>query len=197
MWAWMWLAACGEHGSTADDTAAWSGTFVQAVVDFQPGEGAGFGAQAMPDVVYGPPWGKGPRAGSLDVVSLGREGVIVLDLGWFDDGPGVDLLVFENPFPGWLELGVVGVSDDGRTWHEWGCEAESGVGCAGVAPVLSNPDNGVDPFDPDVSGGDAFDLAVIGRSEARFVRVRDDGGNDYAGEAGGFDLDAVGVRYPR
>ena len=53
----------------------------------------------------------------------------------------------------------------------------------------------VDPTDPLVAGGDAFDLAEIGVAEARFVRITDSGYNalGYGGETGGFDLDAVGA----
>ena len=48
--------------------------FVTDVVSFTPGECAGFGLPAMPDVVKGPPVGAGALAGSLDVVSLGIGG---------------------------------------------------------------------------------------------------------------------------
>jgi hypothetical protein len=51
----------------------------------------------------------------------------------------------------------------------------------------------VDPTDPAVAGGDAFDLAEVGLPRARFVRIRDGGTSDYAGVSGGFDLDAVAV----
>ena len=66
-------------------------------------------------------------------------------------------------------------------------------GCAGVGLVYSNPDNGVDPTDPDVAGGDAFDLADLGLTEALYVRVRDAGLGDGGGTAAGFDLDAVAI----
>lgn len=196
MWALWLLAACEEEPGAVEDAA--TGVFAEAVVRFAPGEGAGFGADRMPDIVLGPPLGAGPKAGSLDVVSLGREGEIVLDLGGFFDGDGVDLIVFENPFPGWLEPGVVGVSGDGEVWAEWTCDAgvEGFPGCAGVTPVLSHPENGLDPFDLAAAGGDGFDLAELGLTEARYVRVRDTGFNDYAGEAGGFDLDAVAAVHP-
>ena len=152
----------------------------------------------LPDVVLGAPVGGG-EIGSLDVLSLGDRGVIVLeftDIGLID-GPGPDLLVFENPFIGWLETGEVAVSEDGQTWHTWPCDPEDAdggyPGCAGVQRVWSTPDNGVDPTDPDTAGGDAFDLADLGVTHARFVRITDSGSNDYQGVAGGFDLDAVAI----
>lgn len=177
--------------------------FAVEVVSFTPGAFAGFGADAMPAVVLGAPLGRGPSAGSLDVVSLGQGGAIVLRLGAaVVDGPGVDLLVFENPFPNWIETGEVSVSDDGTTWHTWTCHADDAdggwPGCAGVVPVLSHPDNGIDPTDPAVAGGDGFDLADLGLARATYVRIVDSAANDlgglgYAGTTGGFDLDAVAV----
>ena len=82
---------------------------------------------STPTWFFGPPHGKGPSAGSLHVLSLGQEGEIIL--GFEDipitDGPGVDVLVFENAFPGWPELGVVSVSEDGEEWHEWPCDTSN------------------------------------------------------------------------
>lgn len=169
------------------------------VVAFTPGDGAGFGQDLFPEVVLGPPQGAGASSGSVDVLALGREGVITLE---FDDlvvidGPGVDLLVFENPFTGFTETGVVAVSEDGVDWRTFPCDAvvDGGVtGCAGVKPVLSNPSNGISGTDPGVSGGDAFDLADVGLSRARFVRITDSGANRFYGApGGGFDLDALSV----
>lgn len=173
--------------------------FADRVVSFTPGAGAGFGQGALPGVVLGPPKGGGAGSGSLDVLTLGNGGEIVLeltDLGLVD-GPGVDLLVFENPFGAFTETGVVAVSDDGTTWHEFPCAASDRAGgfpgCAGVRPVYANPDTGVSATDPAVAGGDAFDLATLGVSRARFVRIRDSGANGYGGTSGGFDLDALSV----
>lgn len=197
------LVACGPDSQSPGDTDGDDGTkpdpFADRVVSFEPGANAGFGANRMPDIVLGPPHGRGDRAGSLDVVSLGREGVIVLafdDIGLVD-GPGPDLLVFENAFAGSIETAFVAVSDDGETWHEWPCDPVNVTGgfpgCAGVTPVYSSPDNGIEPTDPEAAGGDAFDLAELGIERARYVRIRDSGMNSYEGQSGGFDLDAVAV----
>jgi hypothetical protein len=179
--------------------------FADAVVDFTPGEGAGFGQDRLPDVVLGPPVGGGEERGGTDVLSLGRGGRIVLGLDepGIVDGDGVDLLVFENAFAGWWETGEVAVSDDGVTWHAWPCDpsSEGALGCAGTHPVLSRPDDGVDPTDPEAAGGDPFDLADLDLPDGfvgRFVRVVDSGTNEldglgYAGPTGGFDLDALAV----
>lgn len=67
-------------------------------------------------------------------------------------------------------------------------------GCAGVALVYASSTNGIDATDPEVAGGDAFDLADIGVAQARFVRIRDAGLGSPAGVASGFDLDAIAAR---
>lgn len=186
------------------DTDVGPGPFADRVVSFTPGDFAGFGQDHLPQIVLGAPNGRGPSAGSLDVLSLGKRGELVLA---FDDvamvdGDGPDLIVFENAFPGWIETGEVSVSEDGATWFTWPCEAtnaEDGYpGCAGVHAVLSSRTNGVDPLVPALAGGDAFDLAEVGLTHARYVRIVDSGQNDlrglgYAGNTGGFDLDAVAV----
>ena len=173
--------------------------FADEVLAFEPGPDAGFGSDEFPNIVLGPPDGGGLGAGSLDVLSLGEEGSIVLaftDLGLVD-GPGADLLIFENPFGGWLETAFVEVSLDGETWVGWPCEAENVEddfpGCAGVASVYATAEFLIDPTDPAQAGGDAFDLADLGMDSARYVRITDSGFNGFAygGTTGGFDLDAV------
>jgi hypothetical protein len=176
--------------------------FADAVVEFEPGEGTVFGHEHLPEIVLGPP------GGLVDVASLGCEGTIVLEFGEHGivDGPGADLIVFENAFSeDFPEPGEVAVSEDGVTWLVFACEPISLEGCAGVSPTLALPGTGIDPTDPEVAGGDAFDLAALAEPLARanFVRIRDrsrehweavgelsycDPGNN---GAGGFDLDAV------
>jgi hypothetical protein len=200
------FSGCGAEGPVPSRVTAPAydvRRFASRVVSFEPGEGAGYGQDRLPGVVLGPPNGKGLDAGGLDVLSLGRAGVIVLELGSEAvDGPGADLLVFENAFRGpdgalFAETGIVGASLDGVTFVDWPCDADDAAttfaGCAGIHAVLSAPGNGVDPLDPQAAGGDAFDLASIGLSSARFVRVRDTGLNPSLGPSGGFDLDAVSV----
>ncbi len=200
------LACTDEPGDTqGPDTAPPSDTdtgpdpFADEVLSFEPGEAAGFGQDQLPGIVLGGPEGAGADAGSADVLSLGCGGVIALgltDIGLVD-GEGPDLLVFENAFTGWIETGVVAVSEDGENWLEWPCDAEDREGgfpgCAGTQPVFANSDNGLDPTDPSVAGGDAFDLADLSLERARYVRVRDSGANPCSGESGGFDLDAIAV----
>jgi hypothetical protein len=194
--------------------------FVTGVVSFSPTACTGFGAAQMPTVVEGPPVGGGTGRGSTDVVSLGSGGSIVVAFApnAIVDGPGPDFIVFENPF--WIagnpsdvyaEPGEVSVSDDGTTWTTFACApasdpaAADGTGvappygaCAGWHVVYSTPKNGVSPLDPAVAGGDAFDLADVGVSHARYVRIVDrtaeacpDAGP--RPDTNGFDLDAVAI----
>ena len=190
------------------DGRAVGGPYASRVVSFTAGEGATFGQSSMPDIVLGPPQGAGDLRGGTDVVSLGRGGEIVLG---FDreivDGPGDDLVVFENAFmvPGveerfWEELGEVSVSEDGVTWVSFPCDPQGSrphTGCAGWNPVYASPSNGLCPLDVRVAGGDAFDLATVHLSRARFVRIRDLSTQGLMPPATGFDLDAVGVIHGR
>ncbi len=151
----------------------------------------------MPCVVLGPPEGRGAGEGALDVVSLGDQGSIVLrfdDVALVDQ-PGPDFIVFENAIAGFAEPGFVAVSEDGSDWYEWPCQpqnAEAGYpDCAGIHPVYSNPSNGISPTDVTAAGGDDFDLADLGVTRVRYVRIRDSGFSHYGGITGGFDLDAI------
>lgn len=181
--------------------------FADAVVDFTVGAGGGFGSDFLPDVVLGPPRGGGPVQQSLDVVSLGNDGAITVrfDLPLICDGLGADFSVFENAFhvgtptgPVFEEYGIVAVSQDGVEFVEFPYDATSHAGLAGRVPVLTHPDNGIDPLDPSLAGGDVYDLADVGLDWVAFVRITDPGAaipdpgdRIPPGDKGGFDLDAV------
>ncbi|MEJ7731524.1 MAG: hypothetical protein WKG00_20215 [Polyangiaceae bacterium] len=177
-----------------------SSPFATGVISHQFGPGQDFGQDAFPGNVLGPPHGGGASAGSLDVVSLGDGGTVVLAFtdNAIVDGPGADLLVFENAFgfgpdaaDVFAELAAVAVSEDGVTWVDFPCTADAPPfgACAGWHPVFANADvNTIDPTDAAVAGGDSFDLADIGLTEARFVRV-----TDRVDLPEVFDLDAVAI----
>lgn len=179
--------------------------FISEVLWFHPGEGAGEGQDAMPEIIQGAPQGGGQTKGSLDVLSLGRGGEIAFAFGTdIVDGDGPDFVIFENAFaytlPGgstaavFAELGEVSVSLDGEAWTTFPCQSRDFpyTGCAGWQPVLASRENGVDPLDPEKAGGDAFDLAEVGLSSARYVKIRDI--SDYGGGGtAGFDLDGAAV----
>jgi hypothetical protein len=177
--------------------------FVDRVVMFQVGAGGGKGKDKLPKIVTGAPQGAGKLKAGKDVLSLGEGGSIVLEFvdNEVFDGPGVDLIVFENPFlrapgdnpdEGFFELAKVEVSADGEVWFEFPYDTASRKGCAGHHPVLANSkSNKISPIDPKKAGGDPFDLKDVGLKVVRFVRITDVlsyGGTD--GSAG-FDLDAV------
>lgn len=187
----------GASGATGTEACA---PFVSRVVEHAFGPGQNIGQDAFPSNILGPPRGGGCCQGSLDVVSLGNGGHVTVELGaTVVDGPGADFIVFENAFfaggdssQPFAELASVEVSADGVTWVAFPCTAVAAPygQCAGWHPVYANADdNDIDPLDPSVAGGDAFDLADVGVSEARFVRITDRA--DLEGMNGVFDLDAV------
>lgn len=181
--------------------------FATRVVSHAFGPGQNVGQTHFPAWVLGPPVGAGECQGATTgVVSLGNGGTLVLafDGNAIVDGPGADFIVFENAFDigcdggdVFAELATVSVSEDGVTWTDFPCTATMppyGT-CAGTKPVLANADtNTIDPTDPAVAGGDAFDLADVGVPRARFVRITDR--PDLTGTAGVFDLDAVSIVHP-
>ncbi len=183
--------------------------FIDRVVMFQRGSGGGNGEDKLPDIVLGPPQGAGKLEAGRDVLSLGEGGSITVEFvdNEVVDGPGPDLIVFENPFLaapgndpdfGFFELAKVEVSSDGEVWTEFPYDTGSRKGCAGHHPVLANAEkNEIDPTDPKVAGGDPFDLKEIGVKVVRFVRITDVqsfGGDD---GAAGFDLDAIAAVHSR
>jgi hypothetical protein len=143
-------------GAAAVLAAAVAGAepFVDRVVTHVIGTGGGAGVDALPGIVLGPPRGGGAFQGSTDTVSLGLGGTITLafDDNVIVDGPGPDLLVFENAFlptgattlPPFGEPAVVELSGDGVDWHAVPCALSEGpyhVGCAGVYLVFANADD--------------------------------------------------------
>ncbi|GEM_PF-3168062 len=132
----------------------------------------------------------------------------------------------ENPGEGFTvfaELGTVEVSSDGLSWQmmpfdQAALDRSRGAnidenqhrelgGLAGSTPTFSGnwtiPDDRF-TWDPEGqggvsgAGGDAFDLADVGMTEARFVRIRDARSeNGVPGAADGFDLDTIIVLHGR
>ncbi|HKO53899.1 MAG TPA: hypothetical protein VJV79_39600 [Polyangiaceae bacterium] len=200
-------SACGS--ASRDDSTATGieyicpSRFATTVPTFVAGPGPNVGQAELPDVVLGPPKGAGAVNGSYDVVMLGNGGVITLGFApsVIVDGPGPDFIVFENAFyvngdpdlP-YAELASVEVSDDGEHFEAFPCTASDAPygSCAGWHPVYANPDrNSIEPTDPALAGGEAFDLADLGLAQARYVRIIDR--VDLTGASGIFDLDAVSI----
>lgn len=207
--------------------------FATSVANYTPGTGTG--AFADPSKLLGGPQGGGFDQGSFDVCTLGVGGSATLA---FDvviaDGPGADLSVFENAltFAGavFSEVAWVEVSTDGVNFARFpnryagpstglpGFTAPWGTysGLTGGAPTLANvATNSIDPLNPVVSGGEAFDLAdlqldplvqngTVNLAQVNFVRIvdiphasgLDSFGNviwDNSGASGSGDFDAVAV----
>ena len=170
------LVACATPLSVDGEALA------DEIVDAPGATGEGFGdpMRAVDGVRGG-----GYLAGSTDVYSLDYASRPYLVLGWsgrrVTNGPGVDIVVFENAFRTmWDEHAyfmdpiVVAVSLDGQHWVElphayvaadpaaYANDRESWEGFAGITPVVANDDtmpmSWLDPH----AGGDGFDLDVLG-----------------------------------
>lgn len=116
-----------------------------------------------------------PATDPREICSIGLGGSITLGLrrGVIVDGPGADFTVFENAFRYgngriYAEPATVEVSRDGREWTLFPFDSASCRGLAGMTPT-----SGQDPYDPQRSGGDRFDLADVGLDSVRWVRLRD------------------------
>lgn len=189
--AWL-LAGCGVaggaeglsdggvlvgEGGTASPAAALADEVFEA-------PGATFDGFGDPSRATNGVRGGGPNGGSFDVYSLDDAARPYLSLGWSGrrvmDGPGADLVVFENAFrlmsgmDQFMDPMVVSVSRDGRVWvdlpHDYVApderlyvrDPDAWQGFAGRTPVLLHTEeHPVDPFDPIAAGGDAFDLAAL------------------------------------
>jgi hypothetical protein len=193
----------GTGGTTAFPCNGPGSRYATGSPDHVFGTGQNYQQDLFPTPVLGPPKGGGSGAASLDVVALGNGGYVIVE---FDgnaiiDGPGPDFIVFENVFLAggnpdnpFVEIAAVAVSDDGQTWTEFPCTATASPweNCAGWHPTYANPDNNtIDPTDPAVAGGDAFDLGDIGVARARYVKITDRA--DLTGTNAVFDLDAVSI----
>lgn len=200
----------GQGGEDPEDPDPVPG-YAAEVVDVTYGAYAGFGQSRFPQIVFGPPKGVGTDAGGTDVLSLGRGGTITVGFGdaCVVDGPGIDLVVYENPF--WeagdpedlyIETAIVEVSADGIVFVPFPASYDDALelgdperydGYAGVEPVMPGDDQAT-------NGGDRFDLADIGVDTIRYVRITDTDGDPVdpgdligAPPQAGFDLDAVGA----
>ena len=185
---------------------------IGGVVALRLGPGGGHNTDALPEVIMGGPQGAGSGSGASEgVLSLGAGGELVVHFGDYElvDGPGADFIVFENPFlqgpyqsyaePAWVGLSV----DDPEIFTEFQCDLTmhqgsaqqahwAYPGCAGVRPVLAGQlGTCIDSRDGAAAGGDPFDLAELGLSSARYLRLRDAGLSALGTTTRGFDLDAV------
>ena len=175
----------------------WAEPFADAVVSHTIGTAGGGREADLPGVVLGAPHGAGAFAGSLDTLSLGENGSIVLAFtdNVIVDRPGPDFTVFENAFlvSGTVtggpvaEPGTVSVSADGVHFVAFPCRLDLAPfypGCAGVYPVFANAD---DPGAPSPLVPSTVPIADL-------IGVPLDGFTPPAGSGGdSFDLADVGL----
>lgn len=177
-----------------------SGIGADTVISVDYGTNAGYGQSIFPSVVLGVPKGGGGNQGSLDVLSLGIGGSIILK--FLDeiivDAPGPDIIIFENPFfvggdtnnvyveAARVELGgaieeLISYPFNFIPELEPVGNPKKFVGLAGVHPVYSC-DGVPDPRDPSAAGGDLFDLAVVDLQNVRYVHIIDCGTDTHDGD---------------
>ncbi|MBL7991115.1 MAG: hypothetical protein JNN25_06725 [Candidatus Kapabacteria bacterium] len=182
------------------------GAGADTVFSVRWGTGQNFGREQFPRNVLGLPDTSAradrPAVTAEAVCSLGLGGEIII--GWKNamllNRTGADFTIFENVFlyfgeRRYAEPAKVAVSQDGVRFVEFPFDSLSLRGCAGVTPT--NGDKSA--FNPNVSGGDSFDLAVIGMDSVRFIKITDVSQivlNSpqhpfYDPTISGFDLDAV------
>ncbi|MEZ4436466.1 MAG: hypothetical protein R3F65_29040 [bacterium] len=196
-------------------------------VEAPPVDEAGGGAPALADTVLAAPDGDGAgavdgvrgggeRAGSTDTAALGLEPGAALVLAWSGrrvvDGPGADLVVFENAFRYaggvFMDPVVVELSVDGESWVAWPHaylgpadayvpDPAAWPGFAGLSPVgLHAEHNPVDPFSA-AAGGDRFDLAAL-PDDGALGQIRREGFVAVRLSSAAAHLDpATGAPYPR
>lgn len=182
------------HKVRTSTTLVLGDPYADAVISYEPACGA---SGQNPLLALGGPRGAGTAAGNTShVVSLGYGGRLTLALtdGGIVDGPGPDFIVFENAFeigqnPDTIftETCLVEVSANGIEWFAFPMEylplgetpwrtPANFSGMAGIGPVLANVDsNSIDPTDPAIAGGDAFDLADLALPYAQFIRLTSTG----------------------
>lgn len=182
---------------------------IDTVLYFKPGKGQNVGqdsAHFPMNIFKLPDSSASEYVGSsspYDICSLGLGGEIVVGFKnyYIVDAEGPDFTIFENAFINiitkrvFAEPGIVSVSEDGLNFIEFPCDSLSLEGCAGTRPTNGRSN----PFDPNVSGGNAFDLEKIGMKKARYIKIKDfseyvlsnKSHPFYDPTISGFDLDAV------
>ncbi len=161
------------------------------VTSFLPGPQNIAEPDSPPASFGGPANALGPLDGAL--VSLGERGQITIGFQFpIMDGPGTDLVVFENPFSFmdqgetfvFAELGFVEVSTDGVIFARFPTASplQGPIGDFGVVPELlvdqfqglAGLHVGGDPFDfADLAGVPVVQSGLVDLGDIRFVRIRD------------------------
>lgn len=176
---------------------------------FKPGSGQSLGQNEpyFPNNIFGLPdtnaTANVPSSSPWQICSIGLDGEIALGFSGYllYNKPGPDFTIFENAFINpvngkvFAEPAIVSVSIDGINFIDFPCDTITLEGCAGKTPTIGKNN----PFDPSLSGGDSFDLDILGLEYIRYIRIKDisrvirNNKNHpfYDPTISGFDLDAV------
>ncbi len=187
----------------------WVSKGCDEVLFFHPGSGQSLGQKSpyFPNNIFGLPDTNAtesiPSSSPEHICSLGLDGKIAVGFsGYFlHNRPGADFIIFENAFINpitgkvFAEPAVVSVSIDGVNFIDFPCDSITLEGCAGKTPT--NGKN--NPFDTLVSGGDSFDLGILGLDYIKYIKIKDiskvilnnPNHHYYDPIISGFDLDAV------
>lgn len=181
---------------------------IDTVYSHKWGSGQNFGQQPeyFPANVYGLPDPSAredePATSPYQICSIGLNGEIIIGFrnAVLLDLEGDDFTIFENSFRYaggkiFAEPAVISVSKDGIAFVPFPFDSLTLKGCAGITPTSGNQN----PFDPEVSGGNSFDLSDIHIDSVRYIKIKDishiilDNPNHpfYDPTVSGFDLDAV------
>jgi len=182
---------------------------IDTVYKFLPGTGQNLGqsSEFFPQNIFGLPDTNAseitPSSDPKQICSIGLGGEIVVGFKNYIifDGDGPDFTIFENAFINpvtkkvFAEPAIVSVSEDGIKFYDFPYDAKTLVGCAGITPTNGK----ANPYDVQNSGGDKFDLSIIGLSRAKYIKIRDICNEIlknpdhpfYDPIISGFDLDAV------
>ncbi len=164
-------------------SAAQSYITIDTVYKFTPGTGQNVGQDPMyyPNNIFGKPYSKAdslvPASSPEDLCSLGMNGEIIVGFKNYSiiDRDGVDFIIYENVMRNpilnryFVEPAKVSVSNDGVNWTEFPFDSLTLDGCAGTKPTISAN------LDIDIlqSGGNGFDLAQIGLTEIKYIKITD------------------------
>lgn len=182
---------------------------IDTVYSFKPGKGQNVGQDSayFPANIFKLPPSSAselsPASSATDLCSLGLGGEIVVGFKNCEviNGNGPDFTIFENVMKNqatgkyFIEPAVVSVSSDGVNFIAFPFDSVSFKGCAGIEPTNGSED----PYNPDKSGGDKFDLATLGLSSIKYIKIADicqtllnePNNPNYDPTISGFDLDCV------
>ncbi len=159
------------------------GRTIDTVYSFKAGSGQDFGqsSEYFPNNIFGLPSRNAsysvPEAAPEQLLSLGFDGEIIVGIKNFKivNGEGADFTIFENCFFNpvtqklFAEPAKVSVSKDGINFVEFPYNEQTLEGLAGKTPVYGSED----PYNPNLSGGDSFDLSALGLDYITHIKITD------------------------